>query len=183
MKKSILIALTLLVILLAPAAHADPGPVTLVLAGSSDNDAFHVSLTADGRYYVILSAAPLEVGGDICTHPTESANEIECKAPAISGFEVNTLAGSDFVIFSSDVPVPVTIRGGPGGDRLEGGAAADKIVGGPGDDTLIGHGGDDWMLGGPGRDRLLGGSGNDHLQGGPEKDKLLGGPGKNSLLQ
>jgi Ca2+-binding RTX toxin-like protein len=183
MKKAILIALTLLAAVPALPARAEAGPLTLVLAGSSGNDAFHVSLTADGRYYLILSVAPLEVGGDICTHPNEIPNEIECKAPAISGFEVNTLGGSDFVTFSSDVPVPVTIRGGPGGDRLIGGGAADKIIGGPDDDTLIGQGGDDWILGGAGNDRLLGGAGNDQLRGGPDKDKLVGGPGQNLLLQ
>jgi Ca2+-binding RTX toxin-like protein len=183
MKKSIAIALMLLAAVTALPARAEPGPLTLLLSGGSQNDGFHVSLTPDGREYVILSVAPLEVGGDICSHPAEVRNELNCKAPAISGFEVNGLGGSDYVFFTSDIPVPVTIRGGPGGDRLQGGAASDKIVGGPDEDTLLGNGGDDWMLGGPGEDRLLGGAGNDQMRGGPDKDKLVGGPGQNRLLQ
>ena len=183
MKKSILIALTLLAALPALPAHAEAGPLTLLLAGGRENDAFHVSLTADGRFYVIRSAAPLEAGGDICSHPGDIPNELTCKATAISGFEVNGLGGSDSVTFTTDVPVPVTIRGGPGNDQLTGGSASDKIIGGPDEDVLVGNGGDDWMLGGPGSDRLLGGAGNDQLRGGPDKDRLLGGPGQNFVLQ
>jgi len=182
-KLTILIGLILLAATPALPARAEAGPLTLVIAGSSGNDAFHFSLSPDGREYVILSIAPLEVGGDLCSHPRGLDNEIACKAPAISGFEVNAAGGSDSVVFTSDIPVPVTIRGGAGGDRLSGGGASDKILGGPDDDVLIGQGGDDWILGGPGNDRLLGGLGNDQLRGGPGKDKLIGGPGNNTLLQ
>lgn len=182
-KLTILMSLILLAAASAVPARAEAGPLTLVLAGSGGNDSFHFSLSPDGREYVILSAAPLEVGGDLCSHPRGLDNELACKAPEISGFEVNAGGGSDTVFFTSDIPVPVTIRGGPGGDRLTGGAAADKVIGGPGDDVLSGQGGDDWILGGPGTDRLLGGSGNDQLRGGPGNDTLVGGPGHDSLLQ
>ncbi len=183
MKKLILTICLLFAAVPALPAHAEAGPLTLVIAGSGGSDTFHFSLSPDGREYVISSAAPLEVGGDLCSHPRELDNEIACKAPAISGFEVNAGGGADSVFFTSDIPVPVTIRGGPGEDRLVGGDAADKVIGGPDDDVLIGQGGDDWVLGGPGNDRLMGGSGNDQLRGGPGKDKLVGGPGNDSLLQ
>jgi Ca2+-binding RTX toxin-like protein len=182
MKKLILIALTLLAATPALPAHAEAGPLTLLLAGSGQDDAFHVSLTPDGREYTILSASPLEAGGDLCSHPEEARNELVCAAAAIAGFEVNAGGGSDYVDLSSDVPVPATLRGGPGADRLIGGDGSDKILGGPDRDVLIGGGGDDWILGGPGADRLLGGPGNDQLRGGPDKDKLLGGPGQNQLV-
>lgn len=182
-KLTILIGLILLAAASALPARAEAGPLTLVLAGSGGDDSFRFSLSTDGREYLITSAAPLEVGGNLCSHPREFENELACKAPEISGFEVNAAGGSDSVTFTRDIPVPVTIRGGAGEDRLTGGAASDKIIGGPDDDVLIGQGGDDWILGGPGADRLMGGSGNDQLRGGPGKDKLIGGPGRNSLLQ
>lgn len=183
MKKSILIALTLLLGVFAMPAHAETGPVTLLLAGSPGDDSFRVSLSPDGREYLIVSAAPLEAGGDLCSHPGERPDELSCRAPAISGFEVNAGAGSDFVTFSSDIPVPVTIRGGPGSDHLSGGAAADKLIGGPDRDLLFGRGGNDWLFGGPGDDGLIGGQGDDQLRGGPGEDRLVGGPGQNTLIQ
>jgi hypothetical protein len=182
MKKAILIVVAVLAVLPAALASAEPGPVTLLISSDKENSSLSVSLSADGREYVVLSSAPLEVGGNLCTHPEEVPNELFCKAPAIAGFEVNAGGGSDTVTFSSEIPVPVTIRGGPGVDRLTGGGASDKLVGGPDNDFLSGRRGDDWMLGGTGIDKLLGGPGNDQLRGGPDKDKLVGGPGQNELV-
>ncbi|MFL5899387.1 MAG: hypothetical protein ACJ76D_13190 [Solirubrobacterales bacterium] len=182
MKKSILIALLLCAGVFALPAHAESGPLTLLLAGSPGSDSFRVSLSPDGREYLIFSAAPLEAGGDFCVHPDAKSNELACKAPAISGFEVNAAGGADRVVFTSDIPVPVTIRCGVGGDRVSGGAASDKILGGPDHDVIFGRQGDDWLFGGPGDDGLLGGQGDDQLHGGPGTDKLVGGPGQNSLV-
>lgn len=183
MKKSILIASLLFMGVFAPSAPAEPGPLTLLLTGSNASDSFRISLSADGRQYLIFSAAPLEAGGDICGHPEERSNELTCNAPAISGFEVNAGGKSDLVTFSSDIPVPVTVRGGAGGDHVFGGASSDKLIGGPDHDVLVGRRGDDWLSGGPGDDGLLGGQGNDQLRGGPGEDKLIGGPGNNTLVQ
>lgn len=182
MKKAILIAAAVLATSVVPLADAEMGPVNLLITGSRDGNAFHVALSADGREYVILSTVPLEVGGDLCSHPEEVPTELTCRATAIAGFEVNAGGGSDFVTFTSDIPVPVTIRGGAGGDRLTGGGASDKILGGPDHDVLVGRRGDDWLLGGPGADRLLGGPGDDQLRGGPGSDRLIGGPGRNELI-
>lgn len=182
MKKAILIALLVLAAMPIAFARAEAGPVTLLISGDAENSGLSISLSPDGREYVILSTVELEVGGNLCTHPDEIPTELFCTASAIAGFEVNAGGGSDFVTFSSDIPVPVTVRGGPGGDRLSGGGASDKIIGGPDDDYLVGRRGDDWILGGPGADSLVGGAGNDQLRGGPNKDKLVGGPGQNDLL-
>jgi Ca2+-binding RTX toxin-like protein len=183
MKKSILIALTLLAALTALPAHAESGPLTLLIAGNNENNAFSIVLSPDGREYRIASTLELETGGDICSHPEEIPVELACKATAIAGFEVNAGGGSDTVIFSGDIPIPVTVRGGPGRDRLTGGGVSDKIVGGPDDDLLVGRRGDDWIFGGPGQDRLEGDQGNDQLRGGSGQDRLIGGPGQNFLLQ
>ncbi|HET7416543.1 MAG TPA: hypothetical protein VFJ61_02800 [Solirubrobacterales bacterium] len=182
MKKLILIFLVLLAAVPAFPAHAEPGPLTLLINGNGDNNAIYVSLSPDGRQYVIVSTLPLEVGGGICSHPEKVPNELTCDAPAIAGFEVNGMAGNDYLTFSSDIPVPVTARGGLGFDRLVGGNASDKLVGGPDNDRLVGRQGDDWLEGGPGKDKLLGGQGDDQLFGGPGDDKLIGGPGKNNLV-
>lgn len=183
MKKLILIALTLFATLFAPQAFAEPGPLTLLLSGNGADNVFRIGLSPDGREYLISSEAMLEAGGDICRHPEERMNELACDAPAIAGFEVNVVGGDDLVALSSDIPVPATLRGGSGRDRLTGGNVADKIVGGPDADVLNGRRADDLLLGGPGEDRLVGGQGNDHLYGGPGADLLVGGPGKNSSLQ
>jgi Ca2+-binding RTX toxin-like protein len=182
MKKLTLIVLTLLATLLAPSAYAESGPLTLLVNGSNENNAFSITLTPDGRGYLIVSTVELEAGGDICSHPEEVPNQLSCKATAIAGFEVNAGGGNDRVIFASDIPIPITVRGGSGSDYLYGGGVGDKIVGGPDDDVLNGRRGDDWILGGPGDDRLLGGQGNDQLRGGPGNDGLVGGPGHNFLF-
>jgi Ca2+-binding RTX toxin-like protein len=136
----------------------EPG-LNLVLTGSPGDDRITVELSADGRYYEIESATPLEVGGTICTHPEKRAEALLCEATAIAGFEVNTGVGNDTVTLGRAVPVPATIRGGEGDDALTGGAGADKLNGGPGVDELVGRGGDDLLVGGPGYDTLVGGPG------------------------
>jgi len=182
MKKAILIFVVVLLATLPAAFARAESPVTLLISGGPEHSSLTISLSPDGRDYVIFSADPLEVGGNLCAHPEEVPNELLCRATAIAGFEVNAGGGTDFVTFTSDVPVPVTIRGGPGHDRLSGGGAADKIIGGPDRDVLIGRRGDDWMLGGPGLDLLVGGPGDDQLRGGPDKDQMRGGPGKNEVI-
>ena len=181
MKKAILIALTLLAAVPVPLARAAE-PVNLLISGGRENNGFHIALTADGRDYAILSTVPLEVGGNLCEHPEEDPDELLCTAPAIAGFEVNSGGGADAVTFTSDIPVPVTIRGGGGNDKLWGGGASDKVVGGPGDDLLFGRRGDDWILGGPGRDLLNGGPGDDQLRNDPNKDRLNNRPKQNQLI-
>lgn len=141
----------------------EPG-LNLVLTGTPGEDRITIELSADGRWYEIESASPLEVGGTICTHPEKRAEALLCEATAIAGFEINTGAGNDVVTLGRTVPVPATIRGGEGNDVLTGGAGADKLIGGPGNDELIGRGGDDLLIGGPGYDILNGGPGNNTLR-------------------
>ncbi|HWH20915.1 MAG TPA: calcium-binding protein [Solirubrobacterales bacterium] len=155
--------------------------INLVLAGSPGDDRITIELSADGRFYEIDSATPLEVASSVCSHPEKRQEDLLCEATPIAGFEVNTGAGDDSVVMGHLVPVPATIRGGEGDDVLVGGAAADKLIGGPGNDELNGRGGNDVLIGGSGDDTLIGGPGNDILQGGPGHNTLVGGPGKNIL--
>jgi hypothetical protein len=184
MKKTILIAVSMLAALQAPLlAHAEGSPVNVLLAGGPEANTIGISLSPDGREYVIDSIAPLEIGSTVCSNPPEKPNELVCQAAAIDGFEVNAGSGDDYVGVAGNVPVPVTVRGGAGADRLTGGGGPDKLLGGPGDDHLSGRGGADVLSGGPGDDVLVGGSGNDVLRGGPGQDTLIGGAGSNELQQ
>ena len=182
-KLTLLLSLAALAAPLAHAAQAaDPLAVraeasalpahrfSLVLAGSSGPNEIHISLSPDGRTYVIASSSALEAGGDMCANPPEHPNELECEAAAIDGIWFNGQSGDDVVIVGRKVPVPVTLRGGPGDDTLIGGAGNDKLIGGPGEDTLIGRGGNDSLYGGPGNDTLIGGPGQDTCVGGPGRD-------------
>lgn len=182
MKRALLTATTVLVAWAAVTAHAAEPPLTVLLAGGSEASMIEVALSPDGRSYVIDSVVPLEVGGDVCWHPEGRENELICAAASIGGFEVNAGGGDDSVVVAREVPVPVTLRGGTGQDRLVGGGAGDKLVGGAGRDTLIGRAGADSLFGGSGDDRLLGGSGNDLLHGDSGEDALFGGSGRNELL-
>lgn len=159
---------------LAVRAHASAsssaGTFTLLFAGSSDANEIHVSLSADGRSYLIDSSAALEAGGGVCANPAGNPDELTCQTSAIAGFAFNGGAGNDVVVLDRSVTAPATLRGGPGDDTLIGGAGNDRLIGGPGNDTLIGHGGDDWLNGGPGDDKLIGGMGNDVCIGGSGND-------------
>jgi Ca2+-binding RTX toxin-like protein len=161
-------ALVAAVAVAAPNPRTEPLPpersVNLVLAGSPGNDRISIELSADGRFYEVDSATPLEVGGNVCTHPEKHPEELLCEASLLAGFEINTGAGDDTVTLGHAVPVPATIRGGEGNDVLTGGAAADKLIGGPGNDELIGRAGNDLLIGGSGNDRLFGGSGQNTLR-------------------
>ena len=182
MKRAILTAMTVLVAWAAGTAHAAEPRLTVLLAGGAEANTISIALSPDGRTYVIDSVVPLEVGGSVCWHPEAQPNELVCEAASIGGFEVNAGAGDDSVTVAREVPIPVTLRGGPGQDRLVGGAGGDKLVGGSGDDVLIGRAGADSLFGGSGDDRLVGGSGNDLLRGDGGEDTLLGGSGQNVLV-
>jgi Ca2+-binding RTX toxin-like protein len=183
MKKALLIASLVLVAQAAAVAHAAEPSLNLLLAGGAEANTISIALSPDGRSYAIESNAPLEVGGNVCSHPEGRQNELLCEAASIAGFEVNAGGGDDSVNVARAVAIPVTLRGGAGDDKLIGGAGDDKLIGGLGDDILVGRAGDDWLFGGPGDDKLIGGSGNDVLHGEAGEDVLVGGTGENELLQ
>jgi Ca2+-binding RTX toxin-like protein len=177
MKKTTFTLIAILAASWASAAQAGERSVNVLLTGGPEANVLDVKLSQDGLSYLIDSMGPLEAGGGICVHPETTDHELVCEAAAIAGFEVNAGGGDDSVIISPKIVVPVTLRGGPGDDRLRGGAGPDKLVGGVGNDVLLGVGGDDWLYGGQGKDWLYGGSGSDRLVGGPDADFMNGGPG------
>jgi Ca2+-binding RTX toxin-like protein len=185
MKKAILITLAVLAALAPlPAAHGEePLTYTVLLAGGPESNEIRIWLTPDGRTYVIDSIYQLEVGGTVCEHPAGNTNELVCQAPQVATFEFNADGGDDIARVSGAIHIPVSMRGGPGADKLVGGAGDDKLFGGEGADRLIGREGDDVLLGGEGADTLYGGHGNDILRGGSGVDELNGGTGENQLEQ
>ncbi|MGD9734561.1 MAG: calcium-binding protein [Solirubrobacterales bacterium] len=168
---------------LASAAERAEKSVTVVLAGDDFGNSISIGLTADRRQYAIESADPLAVGGELCWHPEGREDGLLCEAAAIAGFEVNGNGGDDALSLEATVPVPATLRGGPGDDRLSGGAGNDRLVGGAGNDRLVGGAGNDSLFGGSGEDQLSGGPGDDRLLGGGGMDTLLGGSGVNEVVQ
>jgi Ca2+-binding RTX toxin-like protein len=116
-----------------------------------------------------------------------SAQEVSC-APGYIGAIVGDLnVGND--VFDADPALTVyvgalidgqrrSLGGGPGHDRLVGGAAADLLDGGVGPDSIVGGGDRDFLIGGPGADNLSGGGGGDVLLGLAGADKLNGGAAK-----
>lgn len=181
MRKASLILLTFVAALSVGVAHAESS-YTVVLAGGSSQNMIRITLSPDGRNYVIDSAVPLEVGGTVCENTPGVPTELVCKAPLVAGFEVNGGEGDDSVSVSGTIELPVTMRGGPGNDTLIGGGGPDKLVGGDGNDKLSGRGGSDMIFGGPGSDELIGGPGNDVLRGGP-LDTFRGGSGHNTMIR
>jgi RTX calcium-binding nonapeptide repeat (4 copies) len=116
-----------------------------------------------------------------------SGTEVSC-APGYIGAIVGDLGGGSDT-FDADLGLTVLVgavidgqvrplSGGPGRDRLVGGAMSDLLDGGGGPDSIVGGGEDDHLLGGPGTDNLSGGGGNDVLAGGAGPDKLNGGGGR-----
>lgn len=131
-------------------------------------------------------------GGSACAldnaKPGEStAQQVSC-APGYIGAIVGDLGrGGD--TFDADPSFPAMIgalidgqarplEGGPGRDRVVGGAIADLLEGDGAADSLAGGGGQDHLIGGPGADNLSGGAAGDWLIGGGGADKLSGGGGR-----
>ncbi len=182
MKRALLIAIVVLGAVSAAAPAHAAERFNVLFAGGPEDNVLDIRPSPDGRFYIVNSMVPLVVGGDICTHVEGRETSLSCEAVAIAGFEVNTGSGDDSVIVSPKITIPTTLRGGPGDDRLRGGAGADKAIGGPGDDAIYGAGGDDLLIGGSGGDWLFGQGGDDRLLGGTDDDWLNGGAGTNSVV-
>lgn len=148
--------------------------LTVVLAGGSGLDEARISLSADGRAYVIESPRPLEVTGSVCRVAAGDRDRLECPATAVGGFRYEGGPGNSTVIVGGSVRVPVTLRGGTGDDLLVGGSGNDLLVGGRGEDVLVGGAGNDRLNGGRGDDLLVGGPGHDVCTGGGGEDAAVG---------
>lgn len=74
-----------------------------------------------------------------------------------------------------------TLRGGPGGDQMDGGEGDDLLRGRGGNDEMRDDHGQNVLRGGPGNDGVAGGVGADVVDGGPGVDEIWGGGGDDSI--
>lgn len=79
----------------------------------------------------------------------------------------------DSLVVDDAIVQPVTGRGGPGADSLDGGGGPDDLAGGDADDALSGGAGDDVLRGGAGADTLTGGAGDDDIDGEADADTVV----------
>jgi RTX calcium-binding nonapeptide repeat (4 copies)/Thrombospondin type 3 repeat len=80
------------------------------------------------------------------------------------------------------LPVPATVLGGPGADRVSAGSSADELSGGEGNDALDGGAGNDVLAGDQGADTIAGGAGNDRIAANDGvADEVTCGPGADTV--
>jgi Ca2+-binding RTX toxin-like protein len=112
-----------------------------------------------------------------------SATEVSCAAGYIGAIVGDLGRGSD--TFDADPGLSVMVggvidgqprplAGGPGHDKLIGGALPDLFEGGGGPDSLVGGAGNDILLGGGAPDKLIGGVGKDFCRGAGGVDTAKG---------
>ena len=99
-------------------------------------------------------------GGDVVTCATPTAVRVELGP------------GDDDAYVTDGIPVPVTLRGGPGADWLEAADERGVLEGGTGEDKLVGGEGDDLLRGGDGNDTIEGNDGGDRIEAGAGEDLL-----------
>ncbi len=123
----------------------NPGKTALFVSGSSSKNSIVVTEGGGDSYSVIIDGTNFNVG-------------IPESRIVVLGQE-----GDDDITISGSINVPVWAYGGPGDDRISGGASNDVILGGDGDDLLIGDQGRDLLIGGNGADRIIGNADDDIL--------------------
>lgn len=65
---------------------------------------------------------------------------------AVHSITIVGMEGNDALAVADTIPLPSTLKGGPGDDVLTGGGGSDNLIGDAGDDTLRGSGGNDIYL-------------------------------------
>lgn len=124
----------------------DSAETTLVVGGTTGNDAIHFSPVGNsGEINVSLNGVSLGI-----FHPT-------------GRLIAYGQAGDDDLQVAGSITLTAELYGDAGNDRLKGGVGDDLLLGGDGDDLVVGGDGRDLMIGGFGADRLVGNSGDDIL--------------------
>jgi hypothetical protein len=121
------------------------------------------------------------VSGGIDPGPCVPVTEYIVDCPSSSVSAVTADLGPHNDRFDIEIPLPVTVYGGPDQDQITGGPLADLIDGGDGFDVLAGGDGNDALTGRAGEDSLDGGAGNDVLIGSEDPDTFQGGPGDDDI--
>jgi Ca2+-binding RTX toxin-like protein len=126
---------------IAGSGQKDDQPDTIVISGTTNNDAVAISGTPGGISVLGLSAIVNIVATD----------------PTLDELVLHMLGGDD-VVTATDLQsgvIKLTVRGGPGADVLTGSAGDDSLFGEEDDDVLIGGPGFDLLDGGPGGNVII----------------------------
>ena len=99
--------------------------------------------------------------GDVTNDANAYIVQVFCRRAGIKRVRVDLGEREDSATVA--LPVPITLLGGPGADRLTAGPAADRVDGGDGNDRLRGGAGADVLDGGAGADDFDGGAGDDRV--------------------
>jgi hypothetical protein len=91
----------------------------------------------------------------------------------------DTIAADDSV--GIVVAQSITLDGGNGADRINGGSFGATLLGSAGNDTIVGGAGADYILAGAGNDACWGGAGDDQIYGDSGNDQLFGQNGSDTL--
>ncbi len=186
-RRMLVAALAAAFTLLAPAAAQagshitwTPERLTVTTDGAGDVVSLYTRSYVVNMNTVVLPA--FTTGGPTTWEPSD-----ECSATLDPGYIVCSGAdsflfqgggGTDTLSISDDPdlnPVPATLNGGGGNDKLQDFSSAPRTLdGGEGNDVMFGSDGNDTMNGGNGNDEVDGEGGNDSVSGGGGDDKLFG---------
>jgi Ca2+-binding RTX toxin-like protein len=150
-----------------------PGPVALI------DQTITVTGTDDDDKVLAVAGDPAD-GGATTRVTLNGIGRIYDTADA-DLVSVTANAGDDLIVLST-TPLPSTVSGGDGADRIAGGLNDDSLSGNAGKDVIAGGGGNDRLAGNGGRDKLAGDDGDDRLFGGSSGDWLAGQNGDDQLF-
>ena len=106
-------------------------------------------------------------------------NDIEVDIDILKNIEIIIGSDHDDYLHGPDIrPISLTSHGYSPYKESE----DITIKGGPGDDRIVSNTGNDNLYGGPGNDRISTKGGNNKLYGGPGDDTLYGGPGDDIII-
>jgi hypothetical protein len=167
-----LCAAFLLLVVSVPAVQAasvtSDGTTATYTADAGERDEVQVKTEAAGVVLFEAGYGDTIAEGANCTEV--AANKTKCTAAAVVA---DLGEGNDSLAGAEVTDQPLTVRGGPGEDRIYGGRRADDIAGGPGNDNLLAV-----LEGAPaGGDRIDGGPDDDTLVMAAETADVIGGTG------
>jgi hypothetical protein len=150
------------------------GNTLVYKAADGEENSVTLNATTDGRVAIGETGATTSFPSDRCEQANESM-PVVCEVATVDLLKFELGDGLDRASIQ-DITVAgnvITVDGGSGNDRLEGGPSASSTLdGGAGDDELRSQEAGDKVLGGPGADQIIGGGGDDEIHAGDGDDVL-----------
>ena len=160
----------------------NPGDDTDLVEGGSGTDTLEVNGGNGAETFTIAA------NGDRVRFDRVTPAPFSIDAGTIESIVLNAGGGDDEISASGNLAtlVKLTIDGGAGNDKINGGNGADLLIGGDGDDFIDGNQGSDTALLGAGNDLFQWdpGDGSDTVEGGDGADTMLfNGNGANEKFE